>query len=59
MLSGAGGEGESDIGLDLRGGGDWRTDAMTDDEEEGELDAHADGVSWAGPGSGGESGGSG
>lgn len=61
MLSDAGGEGESGIGLDLRGGGDWRTDAMTDDEEEGgeELDARADGVSWAGPGSGGESGGSG
>ena len=44
MLSDAGVEGESDIGLDLRGGGDWRTDAMTD-EEEGEMDARADDVS--------------
>ena len=43
MLSDVGGEGESDIGLDLRGGGDWRTDAMTDDE--GEMDARADDVS--------------
>jgi hypothetical protein len=43
MLSDVGGGGENDIGLDLRGGGDWRTDAMTDDE--GEMDARADGVS--------------
>jgi hypothetical protein len=43
MLSDVGEEGENDIGLDLRGGGDWRTDAMTD--EGGEMDARADGVS--------------
>ena len=43
MLSDAEEEGESDIGLGLRGGGDWRTDAMPD--EEGEMNTRADGVS--------------
>ena len=61
MLSGGlheGGRGEKDDGgMDLIGGGVWRTDAMTG-EERG-VGVLADGVSWTGPGSGGESGGSG
>lgn len=61
MLSGELQEGEGgengEGGRVLVGGGDWRTDAMRG-EERG-MGARADGAGWAGPGSGGESGGSG